>query len=100
MASSSTIDRSAIFTAYNHARAHVASHQFERGRLNRALGLAMSKTWPWRRQLYHTTSRDCTCPDRQIRQVAYCKHMLALALTEKEYSRNRNSSTGYRRGNE
>jgi len=72
----SRTQRSAIFTSYNRQR---AAGDVERGRLNRALGLAQSGE----ERPYATTLDHCTCPDWQYRiskQGGQCKHQLALAL--------------------
>ncbi len=68
--------RSAIFTEYNR---HRAAGDVERGRLNRALGLAQSNE----ERPYTTSAESCTCPDWQYRvsvKGGQCKHQLALML--------------------
>lgn len=66
------MDKRRIFRNYNAARALGV----DRGRLNKALGLAQTKA-PARR--YFTTTDDCTCPDRKYRG-GLCKHIIARAL--------------------
>lgn len=69
------MQRSATFSQYNRMKATT-----ERGRLNRALGLAQSG----KERPYTTTADSCTCPDWQYRHEGAegfrCKHQLRLAL--------------------
>ena len=67
-----SISRSNLFTSYNAAK----SIGIERGRLNRALGLAQTNKAP---RPYITTPVSCTCADFRYRHVR-CKHMISLAL--------------------
>ncbi len=72
----SRTQRSAIFTSYNRQR---AAGEVERGRLNRALGLAQSNE----ERPYTTSAESCTCPDWQYRvsvKRGQCKHQAALML--------------------
>lgn len=68
-------DRSRIFSNYNRLRKDA-----EKGRLNRALGLAQSQA----ERPYTTTADSCTCPDWQYRHEGAegfrCKHQLLQAL--------------------
>lgn len=73
-----SIQRSEVFRTYNHLR---GSDSVEKGRLNRALGLAQSQE----ERPYETTHESCSCPDFQFRLVGTgqkCKHMTQLLLTE------------------
>lgn len=63
--------KSELFTNYNKMRATAA----DRPRLNRALGVAQSKS----KRPYNTTATGCDCPDSVYRKVI-CKHRLGLAL--------------------
>lgn len=65
------MNKSILFRNYNAARAL----GLDRGRLNKALGLAQTKAAP----KYITTLTDCTCPDRQYRG-GWCKHIVAANL--------------------
>jgi predicted nucleic acid-binding Zn finger protein len=77
---SSTLDRSALFAAYNVARAAARRGYIDRARLNRALGLAQRTTIPAR---YVTTLERCSCPDFTYRRHGLpCKHVYALMLRE------------------
>ena len=76
------MNKSQIFTAYNKARtaarkgATSSAGSLEVGRVNRALGvLQMSTPRP-----YHTTCRECDCPDRQRHPAIICKHMAACQI--------------------
>lgn len=62
--------------AYNTARGMVE----DTGRLNRAFGIAQSKTQEHITK-YNTTLTGCSCPDHYYRKV-HCKGMLALALIQ------------------
>lgn len=50
----------------------------DRGRLNRALGIAQRKN---RSSSYDTTDSTCSCPDFWYRRTR-CKHIIALILKE------------------
>ena len=63
--------RKVIFTAYNKMRREGA----DKGRLNRALGLAQRKQG----RPYTTTAESCDCKDFQFRGGP-CKHQLSLQL--------------------
>jgi predicted nucleic acid-binding Zn finger protein len=67
--------RSAIFSEYNRLRGR---GNVERGRLNRALGLAQTGE----ERPYNTTVAGCDCPDRTHNGVRVCKHMAALRMQE------------------
>jgi hypothetical protein len=72
------MNRSTLFAAYNHARRAAAIGQLERGRLNRALGLAMRRDQTPR---YVTTLAACSCPDHWHRGPrVICAHRLKLML--------------------
>jgi predicted nucleic acid-binding Zn finger protein len=64
--------KSKLFTAFNCAKALT-----ERGRLNRALGLALRN--PADAAKYVTTQSFCNCPDFTYRSIR-CKHIIALVL--------------------
>ena len=66
------VNRSALFRAYNAAR----TLGVDRGRLNRALGLAQRKAYE---SEYRTTTKACDCADAYYRHTT-CKHQLAAAL--------------------
>lgn len=72
--------RSHIFAAYNMARPLAKRGQLDAGRLNRALGIAISNK---REHIsrYHTTKHTCTCPDFAKRH-RICKGVLAVQLLE------------------
>lgn len=73
-----SIQRSEVFRTYNHLR---GSDSVEKGRLNRALGLAQSQ----QERPYVTTHESCTCPDWQYRvskNGGKCKHQAALLLSK------------------
>ncbi len=72
------MNRSALFAAYNAAKALAAAGQLDQARLNRALGIAQRKQEAER---YVTTAYACSCPDNRIRHVL-CKHSIALVLKE------------------
>jgi len=82
--------RSYIIQAYNKASAvaNAGDHGFERQRLNRALGLALSPhKMAGKVKLYGTTIRNCNCPDRRkgryLKTNRVCKHMMALMIVER-----------------
>ena len=68
-------DKSTLFTAYNAAK---RVEGIDRGRLNRALGVAQTRGQS-HVERYGTTASDCGCPDHRFRGFL-CKGMLALAL--------------------
>jgi hypothetical protein len=74
------MNRSMLFAAYNRARHAAAIGRLERGRLDRALGLAMRRDQEPR---YETTLTGCTCMDAQIHPATWCKHRIWLALKRK-----------------
>jgi hypothetical protein len=72
--------RSAAFSEYNRAR-----KVFERSRVNKALGLVLSRRIEDRQLEYGTTLKPvhyCGCPDNYHRGVL-CKHIMALMLLER-----------------
>jgi len=82
-------DRSALFTAYNLARAAArkAGDLKKIERLNKALGIMQSKAYYEKeRAEYQPTQTTCNCKDwhfNYARKRAYsgpCKHMLSEAL--------------------
>ncbi len=68
-------DKSTLFTAYNAAK---QVEGIDRGRLNRALGVAQTRGQS-HIERYGTTATGCGCPDHRFRG-ALCKGMIALAL--------------------
>jgi hypothetical protein len=72
--------RSRLFVAYNAARRAAKAGRLDKRRLDRALGLALRKTYT---QTYTTTLRGCSCRDAEIHPGVWCKHRLALALRRK-----------------
>ena len=73
-------NKSTIFSRYNLARGLVRAGTLDAGRLNRALGVALSKE----PRPYRTTSDSCTCEDAKYGHRHVCKHMLAKFLAETE----------------
>jgi hypothetical protein len=80
---------SALFTTFNQVR---HKPQFEKGRLNRALGLLMQNDQGWRSE-YSTTLTDCICRDNTGRALDpdtleviatwkpnICKHRIAVYI--------------------
>jgi hypothetical protein len=81
--------RSEIFTAYNKARASArkAGNVKQIERLNKALGILLSKSYyEGEKATYQPTYFTCGCKDWQYRHAAKraytggCKHMLAESL--------------------
>ena len=68
-----TATKSAIFTTYNKARKAAHQGKIDGKRLNRALGILLSKSYPHQ---YNTTIRTCDCPDFH-RTGKPCKHLIA-----------------------
>jgi hypothetical protein len=64
--------KSRLFKNYNAAR----SLGLDRGRLNKALGIAQSKAAP----RYGATADFCRCRDAKYRPWVICKHRIAAAL--------------------
>lgn len=73
--------RSLIFKYYNRAKEQTKpGGKLEKGRVNRALGLCLSKErYDLMLKKYQTTVIDCTCPDRTHR-VYWCKHRVAVGI--------------------
>ena len=69
-----TATKSAIFTTYNKARKAARQGKIDGKRLNRALGILLSKSYPHQ---YNTTIRTCDCPDSRRHPQIVCKHRLA-----------------------
>lgn len=86
------ITKSSILKAYNKA---VACGAFERGRVNRALGIAMSKSTVIANGKIDAASKTnpgdfnlatfnaCTCQD--AKRGHKCKHMIAYAIIKRAY---------------
>ena len=72
------ITKSEIFTQYNKARSAAKHGKLDAGRVNRALGIAQSKS----PQKYVTTIKTCTCEDHK-RHSTPCKHMIAKMIEVK-----------------
>lgn len=72
--------KSEIFTQYNKARAAAKQGKLEIGRVNRALGIAQSKS---HEQKYQTTIKACTCKDHELHPEVACKHMVAKMIEVK-----------------
>ncbi len=68
--------KSEIFTQYNKARAAARRGKLDAKRVNRALGVAQSKT----PRPYITTARTCNCPDHIKNPAIACKHMIAKMI--------------------
>jgi len=65
------MNKSALFRNYNAAK----TLDLDKGRLNRALGVAQSS----KQTEYITTATSCTCPDARYRRTT-CKHQIAKLL--------------------
>ena len=63
-----------IFKHYNRAR---NSGVLDEKRVNRALGIALSKTFTEKMKQYGTTKTTCYCPDSEHR-AHWCKHKIAF----------------------
>ena len=70
-----TATKSQLFTVYNHARHAARQGKIDGKRLNRALGILLSKSYPHQ---YNTTIRTCDCPDSRRHPEIACKHRIAL----------------------
>ena len=65
--------KSQLFTTYNKARKAAHQGKIDGARLNRTLGILLSKSYPHQ---YNTTIRTCDCPDFH-RTGKPCKHIIA-----------------------
>ena len=65
-----------LFTQYNRARAAARKGLLDPKRVNKALGLAQSKT----ARPYLTTTKSCSCPDASRHPGQPCKHMIAAMI--------------------
>lgn len=74
------MDKAILMSAYNTARTLARTGELDTARLNRALGVAQTAQNS-HIERYHSTARDCECPDRVFRGTR-CKGMLAAALLE------------------
>jgi len=75
------MDKSAIFSEYNRAKAAARSGKLDANRVNRALGiLQMKSTRP-----YSTTISSCDCQDAQFGHV--CKHRIAKMIERRAEER-------------
>ena len=72
-----TATKSAIFTTYNKARKAARQGKIDGARLNRALGILLSKSYPHQ---YNTTIKTCDCPDSRRHPEIVCKHRLAAMI--------------------
>lgn len=68
-----------IFRQYNRAKGAARRGQLEKGRVNRALGIAMSSHFVDKMRQYGTTYFHCNCPDFENRTI-FCKHRLAYVM--------------------
>jgi hypothetical protein len=68
--------KSELFTQYNRARAAARKGLLDPKRVNKALGLAQSKT----ARPYLTTTKSCSCPDRYYHPDKPCYHMIEKML--------------------
>jgi hypothetical protein len=73
---SETMTKSELFTQYNRARAAARKGLLDPKRVNKALGLAQSKTV----RPYLTTTRSCSCPDAARHLGQPCKHRIAAMI--------------------
>ena len=76
MTAPAQVSKSQIWTVYNHARAAANRGKIDPKRLNRALGLAQSKT----PRPYATTIHSCNCQDHTRHPEIACKHILEAML--------------------
>ena len=72
-----TATKSAIFTTYNKARKAARQGKIDGKRLNRVLGILLSKSYPHQ---YNTTIKTCDCPDSRRHPEIVCKHRLAAMI--------------------
>jgi hypothetical protein len=68
--------QSEIFSVYNKARTAARQGLLDEKRVNRALGLLMSKN---SNRPYNTTVKGCDCPDH-IKTGKACKHMIKMMM--------------------
>lgn len=76
--------RSLIFKYYNKAKEQTKpGGKLEEGRVNRALGLCLSKDkYNLMLKKYETTVVGCLCPDRMHRSY-WCKHRIAVGIMQR-----------------
>jgi len=72
-----TATKSQLFTTYNKARHAARQGKIDGKRLNRALGILLSKSYPHQ---YNTTIKTCDCPDSRRHPEITCKHRLAAMI--------------------
>jgi hypothetical protein len=77
----SRTELSQLFTVYNAALIFAAERKLDKERLDKALGLAMSKRFRDNPHYhgYTYTDKECNCPDAVERFIT-CKHQIAVAL--------------------
>lgn len=70
-------NKSRLFVNYNAARRLAREGKLDMERVNKALGIAQSKT----SRPYNTSWYQCDCPDAMVREIT-CKHQIAAAIKE------------------
>lgn len=73
------VDPHRLFEVYNAARWHLCPGKLDRKRLDRGLGLALSRDFQVGYHNYISTDWACNCPDATYREIT-CKHVIAIAL--------------------
>jgi hypothetical protein len=74
--------RKEVFRQYNRAKCSAMKGNLDPKRLNRALGLLMSKRFYSKIAEYGTTYNSCGCPDSTNR-TTFCKHRLAIIIAQR-----------------
>ena len=72
-----TATKSQLFTTYNKACKAAREGKIDGKRLNRALGILLSKSYPHQ---YNTPIKPCDCPDSRRHPEIVCKHRLAAMI--------------------
>lgn len=88
---------SELFRAYNLAKkASKTNKLIESKRLDRALGIVLSRNSEEHLNIYHSDINLCFCPDNHWRNDIICKHRLARMLQARSrVFRRHNSEAGY-----
>ena len=71
-----------VFRQYNRAKVAARRGQLDPKRLNRALGLLLSRRFYSKIREYGTTYNSCGCPDAANRNH-FCKHRLAVIMAQR-----------------
>jgi hypothetical protein len=98
--------KSVLFRVFNAARKAAGAGKIDQGRLNRALGIAQSRStqfWvdgkldvPSRSKpgrSYTADWRKCDCPDKRIHR-SQCEHNIAWALLKKAWDTGLGDNSG------